>query len=687
MRRSFLYLALSLLFCIHSNTQADLLHRYSFTNGDPNAIDSVGGKNGTLKNGATISGDAVQLGEANGYVNLPGNLITGYTAVSFEVWFTRTADSGTWTRVWDFGDTNPSTHYGRKYVFFTPKSSSSTFRYAISDADPGYGNENYIETTPTATGVPVYVAVVHNGTTGEVKLYVNGALAESGTFSIPLSSVNNVYSYLGKSLYNDPYLKGSIDEFRIYNSILTPQEIAYHNSAGPDVIRPSPVVTNETNGSTEVTEGNSTPDTYTVALSSLPGANVTLTVDPDEQLDIGSGPGNSVNFVFHTYDWNSPRTIEVRAFDDDVLEAEPHIGLISHSISSNDPNFNNKPLPSVYVTIWENECGAWGFNYSDLNYDCLVNFKDFAIFASYWLSPLNPITLETLALEWLSCTTPNAPDCEHADEGGYLFSYFTSETGGLRLAYSYDGLDWTVLNSGGSFLVPTVGSGLMRDPCIIRGPDGLFRMVWTTGWWDQGIGYASSSDLIHWSAQQFVPVMTYEPDAENCWAPEVFYDKAKERYQIFWATTITGEWNNEHRIYYVTTEDFNTFSTTALFFEQGFNVIDATILEDNQQFYMFVKNETVKNIRMTTADHADGPWGPVSNPITPTGCEGPTAIKIEDKYILYFDKYTQGTFGAMESADLQTWTDISGQLNMPSGARHGTVFRVSSDILDNLIDY
>jgi alpha-N-arabinofuranosidase len=414
MKRLFLYLALFLLFCIQSDIQAGLLHRYSFTNGDTTAVDSVGGQHGTLENGASISGNAVQLDGSNDYVNLPSGLITGYTAVSFEAWFTRTADSGTWARVWDFGDTNPSSGAGRDYMFFTPKSGSNTFRYAISDADPGYSHENYVETTPTVTGVPVYVAVVHNSTTGEVELYVNGASAQSGTFSIPLSSVNNIYSFLGKSLYTvDPYLKGSIDEFRIYNSILTPEEIAQHYKDGPDIVEIPPIVIQETDGSTEVIEGNSTPDTYTVALLSQPKASVTLTVDPDEQLDIGNGTGNSVNFVFHTYDWNSPRTIVVMAVDDSVLEADPHIGIISHFISSSDPNFNNKPLPSVRVTIWENECGAWGYNYADLNYDCKVNLKDLAIFASYWLSSLNPITLETLVLDWLKTTQPYALDAQH----------------------------------------------------------------------------------------------------------------------------------------------------------------------------------------------------------------------------------------------------------------------------------
>src|SRR5690606_463745 len=46
----------------------------------------------------------------------------------------------------------------------------------------------------------------------------------------------------------------------------------------------------------------------------------------------------------------------------------------------------------------------------------------------------------------------------------YLFSYFTGNgEDGLHLAWSADGLTWTTLRSGASFLAPEVGSKLMRD--------------------------------------------------------------------------------------------------------------------------------------------------------------------------------------------------------------------------------
>lgn len=51
-------------------------------------------------------------------------------------------------------------------------------------------------------------------------------------------------------------------------------------------------------------------------------------------------------------------------------------------------------------------------------------------------------------------------------------------------------------------MYPAAGSRLRRDPSIARGPDGMFHLVWTTGWWDKGIGIAHSTNLIDWPEQR-----------------------------------------------------------------------------------------------------------------------------------------------------------------------------------------
>jgi len=282
----------------------------------------------------------------------------------------------------------------------------------------------------------------------------------------------------------------------------------------------------------------------------------------------------------------------------------------------------------------------------------------------------------------------------------YLFSYFKGNgEDGLHLAYSTDGLKFVSLGNDSSFLRPTVGiSKLMRDPCIIRTPDGVFHMVWTAGWTERGIGYASSNDLLNWSDQKYIMVIEKEPEARNTWAPEIFYDRKLKQFIIFWSTTIpgrfpdtekTGDTGYNHRIYFTTTSDFVSFSETRLFYDHGFNVIDATIIQKGREYIMFVKDETrnppAKNIRVSRSNSLYGPWSAPTMPITGNyWAEGPTAIKNGKNWIVYFDKYTEKKYGAVTSADLVNWEDISDQVSFPQGMRHGSILEVDKNVIDQL---
>lgn len=281
-----------------------------------------------------------------------------------------------------------------------------------------------------------------------------------------------------------------------------------------------------------------------------------------------------------------------------------------------------------------------------------------------------------------------------------LFSYFTGNgEDGLHLAWSEDGLHFEALNDGRPVLKPTTGKDkLMRDPCIIRGADGKFHMVWTVSWGERGVGYASSEDLVHWSAQRYLPVMEDEPQARNCWAPEIAYDPGTGSYMICWATTIPGRFPEtdehgddgyNHRMYYTTTKDFRDFSKTKLLYDPGFNVIDATVKKYTDGFVMFLKNETrtppEKNIRLAFSEHLTGPYGPAGPPVTGEyWAEGPTATRLDGRWIVYFDKYTEGQMGAVASPDLEQWTDISEKISFPEGTRHGTVLKITRAELERL---
>jgi beta-xylosidase len=229
-------------------------------------------------------------------------------------------------------------------------------------------------------------------------------------------------------------------------------------------------------------------------------------------------------------------------------------------------------------------------------------------------------------------------------------------------------------------------------------------MVWTTSWAGQTIGYASSTDLLHWSDQVALRVMAKEPATVNCWAPEVIYDPTRQDYLIYWSSTIPGRFVNaderatapgkvvrNHRIYSTTTTDFVHFTPTRLYYNPGFNVIDATLDYDGSgSWLLFVKNETeqpkpAKDIHLVLAPTAEGPFSLPSPSIHGHyWAEGPTAIKIGDAWYVYFDRYREHRFGVVRSSDLIHWEDLSDQLHMPEGIRHGTVLRVPRALADTL---
>jgi alpha-L-fucosidase len=277
----------------------------------------------------------------------------------------------------------------------------------------------------------------------------------------------------------------------------------------------------------------------------------------------------------------------------------------------------------------------------------------------------------------------------------YLFTTFRGNgEDGLRFAYSFDGYRW--MNVPGHFLKPRVGrSQLMRDPSLLRGPDGIFRLVWTTEWkGDRGFGAASSPDLVHWSEQKFVPVMEHEPSTVNVWAPELFYDTDQQLFIVCWASTIPGRYpdhledsTNNHRMYCTMTRDFLTFSPAKLFIEPGFSVIDCSIVKRESDYVLVLKDNTrpERNLRVAFGESPLGPWKNISAPFTGQLTEGPTALKIGEDWIIYFDAYGDETYGAVKTRDFKTITDISEQMSFPAGHKHGTVLRISRTELAYLL--
>lgn len=149
----------------------------------------------------------------------------------------------------------------------------------------------------------------------------------------------------------------------------------------------SDVIVTESDGDTVVVEDGLT-DSYEIVLDVLPDANVLITATPgDAEIDLGSGPGVAINLTFTTGNWSTAQTVNVTAYDDDLYEPGPdHTTMIAHTAQSSDSNYEGTGIPSVQVTVIDNErlCGEWGYLLADFNRDCYVDMLDFAIYAIQW---------------------------------------------------------------------------------------------------------------------------------------------------------------------------------------------------------------------------------------------------------------------------------------------------------------
>lgn len=274
----------------------------------------------------------------------------------------------------------------------------------------------------------------------------------------------------------------------------------------------------------------------------------------------------------------------------------------------------------------------------------------------------------------------------------HLFAYFTGDgASGLRLAASADAITWQPLHDGAPLLAPVLGEHrLMRDPHLSRGPDGVFHLLWTTGWNDPFIGYASSTNLLDWSEQRALPVMAAFPGTRNCWAPEAAYDPATGEFVLIWSSTVAGlhpetagrcEDGYNHRLYVTRTRDFVMFTPAALFYDPGFPVIDGSLLHRRGRWHLFFKDETVLPVPHKTLHHvsalsSDGPWSAPSEPIGPDWSEGPAALDLGAETLLVFDRYRDGHYGALRSSDFAAWREAAPGFALPSGARHGCLLTV-----------
>ncbi|HEX7654024.1 MAG TPA: LamG domain-containing protein, partial [Verrucomicrobiae bacterium] len=221
---------------------AALTHEYSF-NDNPsstNCIDSVGGATGNLYPGASFPGNGtLALDGTTGFVWLPDDLVSNYTSVTFEVWATPTSNP-TWARLFDFGinQGGPGTGgaggtggNGINWMYMCLNDGNGTYR---GDINPG---GNVAGPQPAAGQLHHLVWTIDN-VAQTTAIYDNGQMVGFlSNFAATPQAVGHTYNdYIGRSQWPDAYFPGSLDEFRIYNSALTPVQVEADYEKGAGVV-------------------------------------------------------------------------------------------------------------------------------------------------------------------------------------------------------------------------------------------------------------------------------------------------------------------------------------------------------------------------------------------------------------------------------------------------------------------
>ncbi len=310
--------------------------------------------------------------------------------------------------------------------------------------------------------------------------------------------------------------------------------------------------------------------------------------------------------------------------------------------------------------------------------------------------------------------TVKAKPEELAKRTKYLYAYFRGNIHGngesqkIHMSVSEDGFFWKELYNNEAILTNTEGTGGVRDPYLVRSPEGdHFYLIGTDldangGDWGAYGGKGSlnivvweSDDLVNWSDVRLIEIA---PSYAGCmWAPETTYDPTTGEYVVYFASSINGP----KKILYVKTRDFYHFTEAEVYKNNDSEAtyIDTSMTYYDGVYYRFTKNEDNLSILLETSDKVLGDYTLVKKEIAGEfGVEGPAIYKIdgEEKWVLYMDGYADENWGvgyfpliadSLEDLKNANFRRLqAGEYEMPEGAKHGSFVPITEAEYNALVE-
>ncbi|HSK68617.1 MAG TPA: glycoside hydrolase family 43 protein [Candidatus Limnocylindria bacterium] len=299
----------------------------------------------------------------------------------------------------------------------------------------------------------------------------------------------------------------------------------------------------------------------------------------------------------------------------------------------------------------------------------------------------------------------------------WLFVHFrekkTPDGEQVHFAVSGDGLRWQALNGGRPVLWSYRGDLGVRDMCVLRCHDGLFRLFATDlslaygmpgkyqGSWDNVARRGSdclmcweSADLVHWGKQG---ELRFPGTGFGCmWAPDCVKNDESGEYLLSWSSTRRGE-GKPHDVWYSLTRDFREWSAPRVLLEGP--AIDSAMVQEGGVWYLFVKGGTnPAGVTMLRGESFTGPFLPLQGGVRglpeaeAAWYEAPAVYRLPDgRWVLMLDYYGvpgkgQGyvPFLAGTLADGR-FTRAQEGFSFPYGFKHGTVMPITPEEFGRLL--
>jgi len=708
-----------------------LLLRYDLTQAAGTAVtDSSGnGNDGTLVGGGTwTGGTGLALDGVDDHVKLPNNILAGLSAVtvSVDVFIENTQANPYF--IWGLGNT-ASSGSGTGYLM----ASGNSFRAAATTTNwSGEKVTSRASGGNLARGVWKTVTYTQDGTTG--RLFEDGVQVGQNTAVSVLprdigggTTTNNL---LGESNYaSDNSLKGKVKNFRIYGRALTASEVAAISLT--DANRLADDVSALDLGDLSAVTGN-------IALPTSGAYGSTITWSSSDPSVISStgvvtrpgalaGPADvTLTATLTRGSGSETKTFAATVLPEEDDQAKADAAAAALELVHADDVRGHLTLPTSGL---HGSSVSWASSSPDIvSTDGIVNRPEPGA-GDTTVTMTATVTAGTAwATRAIELTVREAP--APAPYAGYAFSYFTGNSiAGEKIYFAAsrgnDALEWDELNEGAPLLESTLGEMGLRDPFLIRSPEGdRFFLIATdlsigrNGNWDRsqrtGSRYLEvweSTDLISWSDQRHVLVSP--PTAGNTWAPEAYWDESLQQYVVFWASKLYAEDDPNHtgstynRMLYATTRDFVTFSEAKTWQDRGESRIDSTVIKENGSYYRFTKDEggggtgcsdiiQEKAGSLTAVDLPGNPsWAfmdaCIGRDAGTSAVEGPTVFKANpgdtsgSPYYLFVDEYGGRGYIPLGTDDLEApdW-QVAGDYNLPASPRHGTVIPVTGAELEKL---